>query len=86
MKRLIIFCFAVLILFASCSEKKFTTKSKKYYLEHIQIAKIRSKDCKENGFTEDEKIDCRNAIVAYDEIKSKSNRPIFRDEKKVTDW
>lgn len=88
MKKLVLFTFAVLLFLSGCNDdKKFTPKSKKYYLENAQIAKDRSKECKQNGFTsEEEKIDCRNAILANDEITSKYNSPVIGDEKQVGSW
>ena len=88
MKKLILFYFVMLVLLTGCNEeKKFIPKSKKYYVNNLQIAKKRLIECKKLGMgTEAIRIDCTNANLAINEKISKSNRPIFRDEKKVTDW
>lgn len=84
MKNLILIAFIAMGLLSGCNDVK--AKNKKYYLDHIEIAKEKVKTCKESGYsTENEKLDCSNAQEAINEIISNSNNPIIGDEK-VIGW
>jgi len=79
---------ATMLLFSGCNhEKKFTPKTKNYYLKNIEIAKSRVSECKKIGAAKEEiRIDCTNAQMAINEIISKSNSPIIGNETKKSKW
>ena len=88
MKKFLFIGVATVLLLSGCNEeKKFTPKSKDYYLKNLEIAKSRVLECKKLGATKDEiKIDCTNAKNAVNETISKNNRPIIGDEVKKSKW
>ena len=88
MTKFLFISISGLLLFSGCNEeKKFTPKTKDYYLKNIEIAKKRIVECKKMGATVEEiKIDCTNAKMAVNEIISKSNGPIIGNEVKKSKW